>query len=170
MLGWTAAHQYRFAFSLVLLGIAITAGGAEKVTVTINNQTISAYRTADLEAANKEASAAHKAIAWIASSPKVLDGRGTISQSNSRGATLHAFLALHTRTVLIFMDAYEENHKVLSLVDDALHTPDPHYTPPTVVFVDPEVKRVLTTVIYEPNFEKRAQALAKALEEVKEKL
>jgi hypothetical protein len=83
---------------------------------------------------------------------------------------LHAFLALHSKTVLVFMDAYEENHKVLPLVDEALHTPDPHYTPPTVVFLDPEAKRVLTTVTYEPDFERRAHALAKALEEVKGKL
>ena len=44
------------------------------------------------------------------------------------------------------------------------------YTAPTVVFPDPDAKRVLATVIYEPDFEKRAQALAKALDEVKQKL
>ena len=149
---------------------AISLQAAEKVTVQINNQTISAYRTVDLDVAKKEASAAHKPIAWIASSPKLLDGHGSISLENSRGATLHAFLALHTRTILVFMDAYEENHKVLPIVDEALHTPDPHYTPPTVIFLDPEANRVLAKTIFEPDFAKRAHALAKALEEVKAKM
>src|SRR5688572_9330697 len=113
-----------------LLAFALNASAADKLTVTINKQTISAYRTVDLEAAKKEAAAAKKPIAWIASSPKLLDGQGSISQNSSRGATLHAFYALRDKCVLVFMDAYEENHKVLQLVDDALHTPDPHYTPP----------------------------------------
>ena len=76
---------------------------------------------------------------------------------------------MRDKTVLVFEDAYEENHKVLKLVDDALHTPDPHYTPPTVVFLDPEAKQVLVTVIYEPDFLKRAQALANALDLAKGK-
>lgn len=155
--------------TVLILGFAIAARGAEKISVTINQQTISAYRTVDLEAAKAEAAAAHKAIAWVASSPKLLDGRGAISLKNGRGATLHALLTLHDRTVLIFMDAYEENHKVPQHIDDALHTPEMHYTPPTVVFLDPEAKRVLTTVTYEPDFTKRARALAKALDEIKGK-
>ena len=142
---------------------------AEKFVVTINAQTISAYRTADLEAAKKEASAAKKPIAWIASDPKLLDGQGKISGSSSRSATLHALYALRSRCVLVFMDAYEENHKVLPLVDEALHNPNPHYTPPTVVFLDPAAKQVLATVIYEKDFAKRAAALAAALQQIKEK-
>jgi hypothetical protein len=143
--------------------------GAEKIAIRINNQLISAYRTPDLESARHDAKAAHKPIAWIASSAKALDGRGSITQTNSRGATLHAFYALRDRAVLVFMDAYEENHKILQFVDDALHTPDPHYTPPTVVFLDPEATKVLATVIYEQDFVKRAKDLAKALEDIKGK-
>jgi hypothetical protein len=159
----------RLALVAFLAFASTYADAAEKLTITVNKQTISAYRTADLESAKKEARASHKPIAWIASSPKLLDGQGAISQKNSRGATLHALFALRDRAVLVFMDAFEENHKVLQLVDDALHTPDPHYTPPTVVFLDPEAKQVLAKVIYEPDFEKRAKALAKALEEIKGK-
>jgi hypothetical protein len=158
---------------LVLIGALLLASmsvhAADKLTMRINNQTVSMYRPADLADAKKEAATAHKPIAWIASSPKLLDGKGTISLPNSRGATLHALFALRDKTVLVFMDAYEENHKVLKLVDDALHTPDPHYTPPTVVFLDPEAKQVLTTVIYEPDFVKRAKELARALDEIKGK-
>jgi len=156
--------------SLLLLTCApLQLNAAEKVTVKINNQIISAYRTTDLDTAKKEAAATHKPIAWIASAPSLLDGRGTITLTNSRGATLHAFFALRAAAVLVFMDAYEENHKVLQLADDALHAPDPHYTPPTVLFLDPEAKKVLAKVIYEPDFVKRAKSLAQALNDIKGK-
>ena len=157
-------------FTAVILINALPARAADKLTITINKQIISAYRTADLDAAKKEAAAAKKPIAWIATSPKLLDGNGTITLETSRGATLHAFYALRDKAILVFMDAYEENHKVLPLVDNALHTPNPHYTPPTVVFLDPDATKVLATVIYEPDFTKRAHALADALEQVKGKL
>ena len=160
----------RPALITLLVLTSVCASAADKLTVAINKQTISAYRTVDLEAAKKEAPAAKKPIAWIASSPKVLDGTGMISGNGSKGATLHAFYALRDRCVLVFMDAFEENHKVLQLVDDALHTPDPHYTPPTVVFLDSNAKQVLATVPYEKDFTKRAAALAKALEQIKGKL
>jgi hypothetical protein len=155
--------------ALLLVLTLRPAEAAEKIAIRINNQLISAYRTADLESAKEDAKAAHKPIAWIASSGKLLDGRGSITQTNSRGATLHAFYALRERAVLVFMDAYEENHKVLQFVDDALHTPDPHYTPPTVLFLDSAATKVLATVIYEQDFVKRAKDLAKALEEIKGK-
>ena len=159
----------RVALIVLLAFACCNISAADKVTVTINKQTISAYRTADLEAAKKEAAAAKKPIAWIASSPKLLDGTGTISGTSSRSATLHAFYALRSSCVLVFMDAYEENHKVLKLVDDALHTPDPHYTPPSVVFLDREAKTVLATVIFEENYDKRAKALGNALNQIKGK-
>jgi hypothetical protein len=164
-----AALVFRW-ICIFVLAVAPGLHAADKVTVTIGKQTISAYRTADLEDAKKEAAAAHKPIAWVASSPTVLDGRGTISQTSGRGATLHAFLALHERTILVFEDAYAENHKVLPLVDTALHTPNPHYDPPTVLFLDPAATNVLAKITYEPNYVTRAHLFAKALNEVKEKL
>jgi hypothetical protein len=155
---------------LAILAISQLRGeAAEKISVHINNQLISAYRTSDLESAKQEAVSSRKPIAWIASAPKLLDGRGTISQTNSRGATLHAVFALRARAVLVFMDAYEENHKSPGFIDYALHHPDPHYTPPTVLLLDPEATKVIATVIYEPDFVKRAKALAQGLEEAKGK-
>jgi hypothetical protein len=155
---------------LAILAISQLRGeAAEKISVRINNQLISAYRTSDLELAKQEAVSSRKPIAWIASAPKLLDGRGTISQTNSRGATLHALFALRARAVLVFMDAYEENHKSPGFIDYALHHPDPHYTPPTVLLLDPEATNVIATVIYEPDFVKRAKALAQGLEEAKGK-
>jgi thiol-disulfide isomerase/thioredoxin len=141
-----------------------------KVTIVINQQTINAWRTGQLEGARKVALAEHKPIAWIASSPVALDGRGSISLPNQRGATLHALFALRSRTVLIFEDAYTENHKVLPLVDQAVHTPNPHPTPPVVVFLNPDATQVLGKVLYEPDFVKRAHALADALGEVEAKM
>ena len=158
----------------LILGLALMTGqgflkAAEKLSVTVNGQRVLLYRTSDLESAKKEAAAAHKPIAWIASAFKLLDGHGTITLPNSRGATLHELFALRDRAVIVFMDAYEENHKVVQFIDDALHTPDPHYTPPTVLFLDPEAKTVLATVTYDPDIVKRAKALAKALDDIKGK-
>jgi hypothetical protein len=151
----------------MLCTAGLRAAAGDKLTLVVNRQTISVYRTADLESAKKEAAAAHKPIAWIASSPKAFEQPDSISGKSSSAATLHAFYALRTQTVLVFEDAYEENHKVLPLVDQALHTPNPHYTPPTVVFLDPGATHVLATVTYEGDYVKRARALAKALEDTK---
>jgi hypothetical protein len=150
--------------------VSFNAGAADKITIVINHQTLSLYRTADLAAAKKAASAAQKPIAWIASALQVLDGRGTMALHNSRGATLHAIYALRDKTILVFEDVYLENHKILPLIDNSLHTPDPHYTPPTVIFPDPEASQVLAKVIYEPDFVKRAHALADALDQFKAKM
>jgi len=158
-----------FAWLAVLFLTVPNLQSAGKLGVHVNNQLISVYPTSDLESAKKEAASAHKPIAWIASSTNFLDGRGTITQTNSRGATLHSLFALRTRAVLVFMDAYVENHKCPDFIDSALHHPDPHYTPPTVLFLNSDADKVLATVIYEPDFVKRAKALASALEEVKGK-
>jgi hypothetical protein len=151
-------------------GPVVPVLAADKVVLHIGNATISAYRTADLESAKQEAAAAHKPIAWIASASKVLNETGTITRPDGRGATFHAFYALRTRTVLVFEDAFVENHKVLPLVDAALHTPVKNYQPPKVIFLNPDATEVLATVEYEPDAEKRAQALASALTQAEAKL
>jgi hypothetical protein len=158
-----------FIWQCVALADPTTNAVTSKITIRIGGQAIAMYRTADLESAKVEAKAAHKPIAWVASAPQLLDGKGTIALENSRGATLHAFFALRNSAIFVFEDAFVENHKVLPLVDEALHTPNPHYTPPTVVFLDADATKVLATVIYEPDFVKRAHALADALEQIKGK-
>jgi hypothetical protein len=145
----------------VLITYPLTA--AEKITIQVMGRPVSAYRTADVEQAKKEAKETKKPIAWIASSPKVLENNGDIKGKSGRAATSHAFAALGGRAVLVFMDAFEENHKVLKLVDDALHTPNPHYTPPSVVFLDPDATKVLAVVTYDADFEKRKEAFRKAI-------
>jgi hypothetical protein len=170
---WLGSMKH-FLQNLILSGIlaatALGANAADKMVVTIAKQPIGAYRTEDLEAAKKQATAANKPIAWIATSPTVLDGRGSITQTNGRGATLHAFWLLKDQTVLVYMDAYAENHKVPALMDNALHTPDPHYTPPTVLFLDPEATEILAKVSYEADYARRGRELAKALQDAKSKI
>lgn len=158
------------ALGLLVPLIFLPAQAADKIALRIGNATISAYRTADLEDAKQEAVAGHKPIAWIASTTKILGEPGTISGKNGRAATFHEFFALRNRAVLVFEDAFVENHKVLPLVDQALHTPDPHYTPPKVIFLNPDATKVLAMVEYEPDFQKRAQALADALAQVDAKM
>lgn len=157
-----------------LFGAIVSAQAGNKLTVRIGDYTISAWRTADLDAAKKEAAQEHKPIAWIASSPEFLDGKGRISSNGSRGATLHAFYALRDQTVLVFEDGFGENHKVLQMVDDAVHTRDgkPNHEPtlPTVVFLNPDVTEVIAIVDFEPDFVKRAHLLADALKEAKSKM
>jgi hypothetical protein len=148
----------------------LPAQAADKVCLQIANATIYAWRTADLESAKKEAITEHKPIAWIASATKILGETGTIARADGRGATFHAFYSLRNRAVLVFEDAFTENHQVLPLVDAALHTPYPHYTPPKVIFLNPDATEVLATVEYEPDFQKRAHALADALEQVDAKM
>ena len=155
--------------TVLLFTLAMCVHAADKVTVKINGKNISAYRTADLENAKKDAKAANKPIAWIASDPQCLNGQGIIAEESSDGATWHAFFSLRDKAILVFQDAYGENHKVLRFIDQALHTPNPHYTPPTVLFLNSDATEVIATVTYERNFVKRAQKLSKALEDIKGK-
>ena len=141
-----------------------------KLTIVINGQTINAWRTGQLKNAEQEASAEHKPIAWVASSAQYLDGMGQISTDGSRGASLHALYALRNRAVLVFEDGDTENHKVMPLVDDAIHTPNPHWNVPVVVFLNPDATQVLAKVLYERDFTNRARALANALGEAEAKM
>ncbi|HVU07166.1 MAG TPA: hypothetical protein VHG89_01335 [Verrucomicrobiae bacterium] len=148
----------------------LNASAGDKVTVRINNQTVSVWRVADLDSAKKEAAAERKPIAWVASDLQYLDGTGQISTSGSRGATLHALYALRNRTIMVFEDGPTENHKVLQFVDDAIHKPKQHWDMPIVIFLNPEVTEVLATVTFEPDFVKRAHALADGLSQTEEKM
>lgn len=159
-------RKLRFLAGVMFLALTAFNVKADKLILHIGNQTISAWRTADLESAKKEAIASHKAIGWIASSAKSVEEPGTISSDGTRGATLHAFYALRNRVVLVFEDGFAENHQVLPLVDDAIHTPNPHPTLPVVVFLNPDATEVLAKVDFEPDFVKRAHALADALDQV----
>lgn len=149
-----------------LLSFAVPSNGAEKLKGTINNRPILCYRIADVEAAKQEAKAANKPIMWIASKPEFLTTVTSMKGSGSGHATIHALAAFADRCVLVFQDAYAENHQGPPIVDQALHTPNPHYTPPSVVLLDSGVKRVLKVITYEENFDSRKETFKNAILEL----
>jgi hypothetical protein len=161
---------HRLIWMSLLIFAVFDTNAADKVTVRINNQTISAWRAADFESAKKEAAAQHKPIAWVGSELRLLDGEGKISTNGGRGATLHALYALRDQTILVFEDGPTENHKVLQFVDDAIHKPKDQWVAPIVIFLNPSITKVLATVTFEPDFVKRAHALADGLNQAKEKM
>ena len=65
---------YHLVFTTILTFAFFSANAADKITVRIGHQTVSAWRTVDLESAKKEAAAEHKPIAWIASGLQDLAG------------------------------------------------------------------------------------------------
>jgi hypothetical protein len=70
----------------------------------------------------------------------------------------------------VFEDGPTENHKVLKFVDDAIHKPKDQWVAPIVIFLNPSITKVLATVTFEPDFVKRAHALADGLNQAKEKM
>jgi hypothetical protein len=156
-----------------LFGTLVSAHADDKLTVQIGNQTISAWRTKDLESAKQEAAQEHKPIAWVASSPDDVQP-GRITGSGSRAATLHAFYSLRSQTILVFEDGFAENHRVLKLVDDAIYTKNGQHnespTLPIVVFLNPAATEVIAKVEFEPDYVKRAHLLADALKQAKDKM
>jgi hypothetical protein len=102
--------HHLIGMSLLIFAVCDT-NAAEKLTVWINSQPISAWRAADFESAEKEAAAQHKPIAWVGSELSLLEGPGKISTNGGRGATLHALYALRGQTILVFEDAPTENHE-----------------------------------------------------------
>ena len=143
---------------------------ADKIADWINGQTVTVWRTGQFKDAEKQAFAEHKPIGWIISDHHYLDNIGTISDHGSGGATVHALYALRDRTVLVFQDPFTKGETVLRVVDEAAHAPSAGRTTPIVIFLNPDGTKVLATVPFEPDFVKRAQALANALGEVEAKM
>ena len=106
--------------TVLLFTLAMCVHAADKVMIRINGVNVSAYRTADLENAKKDAKAANKPIVWIAADPQSLTGPGIIAEESSNGATWHAFYSMRDKAILVFEDAYAENHQVLDFIDQAL--------------------------------------------------
>jgi peroxiredoxin len=142
----------------------------DKLTMVINGQTVTAWRTGQLKNAEAQARSEHKPIAWILSNPDYLDGTGQISSENSRGATVHVLYAFRDRAVLVFQDPYTEHHSVLPSVHEAVNALAAGWTTPLVMLLDPDGAHVLATIPFEPDFVKRAHALANALGEAEAKM
>ena len=127
------------------------------------------YRMSQLEEAKKAAQAQNKPIAWIATFAKNLapyDQR--LTNKGSHAATAYAIRALQNDTILVTSDSGTENHQEPPIVDQELHTPDPHYKAPVVVILTSKLDRVITKILYIENGQERIQAYTEALKKIRD--
>jgi hypothetical protein len=127
------------------------------------------YRLTELSQAQAEARQDGKPLAFIATKLSLLQENELVTGTGGAAASIHAFEALKNAAVIVFTDAYTENHTQPSLVDIALHPPDDvHYTPPKVVITDPDLTKVIAVVPYTRGYATRQSLLTAALTKIKE--
>jgi len=127
------------------------------------------YRLSELKEAQAEARAEGKPLAFLATKLSLLQEDGDMLGNNGIDAGIHAYEAFKNTTVLVFTDAYTENHTQPGIVDAALHPPDDvHYMPPKVVITDAELTRVIFVVPYNPDPTARQHLMAAALAKIKD--
>ncbi|MDQ6632339.1 MAG: hypothetical protein M3Y82_11400, partial [Verrucomicrobiota bacterium] len=94
------------------------------------------YRMKQWEEAKKRAIAEDKPIAWIGAPARCLAPyQKNLLGKGSHAATKYAIHTLEKEAILIFSDAETENHQEPRIVDQALHSPDPHYNIPGVIIL-----------------------------------
>lgn len=128
------------------------------------------YRLSQVEEAKKRAQAEGKPIAWIGSYPEYLEpytkpilGRG------SHAATAYAIAALQKETILVFSDGRTENHTEPAIVDQALHSPNPHYTIPYVIILTPTLDKVICKAPYAAESADRIKVYTEVLKIIRDK-
>jgi hypothetical protein len=127
------------------------------------------YRLTELSQAQTEARQDGKPLAFIATKLSLLQENEPITGTGGAAASIHDFEALKNAAVIVFTDAYAENHTQPSLVDIALHPPDDvHYTPPKVVITDADLTKVIAVVPYTRDHATRQSLLTAALTKIKE--
>jgi len=127
------------------------------------------YRLTELSQAQAEARQDGKPLAFLATKLSLLQENEPITGTGGVAASIHAFEAFKCAAVIVFTDAYTENHMQPSLVDIALHPPDDvHYTPPKVVITDADLTRVIAVVPYTRDYATRQSLLTAALTKIKE--
>jgi hypothetical protein len=127
------------------------------------------YRLTELAQAQAEARQDGKPLAFLATKLSLLQESEPITGTGGGAASIHAFEAFKNAAVIVFTDAYTENHTQPSLVDIALHPPDDvHYTPPKVVITDADLTKVIAVVPYTRDYATRQSLLAAALTKIKE--
>jgi hypothetical protein len=87
----------------------------------------------------------------------------------SHAATQYAIRALQNDTILIYSDSGTENHQEPPIVDHELHTPDPHYTPPVVVILNPSLDKVIAKILYIPESQERVRVYTEVLKKIRDK-
>jgi hypothetical protein len=127
------------------------------------------YRMDQLEEAKRRAAAEDKPIGWIASYPEYLAPYAKIRGNGSHAATAYAIRAFQNETVLVFSDARTENHHEPKIVDEALHSPNPHYTVPGVVILTPALDKVICTAPFASDAKERIRIFTEALKKIRDK-
>ena len=127
------------------------------------------YRMSQLEEAKKRAASEGKPIGWIASYPEYLTPYSNLKGSGSHAATAYAIRALEKETILVFSDGRTENHQEPSIVDQALHSPNPHYTVPGVVILTPALDKIICQAPYTGDADERIKVFTEALKKIRDK-
>ncbi len=127
------------------------------------------YRLSELKEAQAEARAEGKPLAFLATKRSLLQEDGNMLGDSGIDAGIHAYEAFKNTTVLVFTDAFTENHTQPRIVDAALHPPDDvHYVPPKVVITDADLTRVIFVVPFNADATARQHLMAAALAKIKE--
>jgi len=155
-----------FSFTAYTLLLCALCHGAETGTPT-NPPAL--YRMARLEEAKKRATAEGKPIAWIASQPEYLTPSTKPMGKGSHAATTYAILALQKETIIVFSDSTTQNHQEPAIVDEALHTPEPHYTIPGVIILTPSLDKVICKAPFTPDSQKRIRVFTDILRKIRDK-
>ena len=127
------------------------------------------YRLGQLEEVKKRAAAEGKPIAWIGTFGQLLAPYDKLMGQSGHAATAYAIRALQNDTILITSDSETENHKEPAIVDHELHTPNPHYTAPVVVILNPSLDKVITKILFIADSHERIRAYTEALKKIRDK-
>ena len=127
------------------------------------------YRMSQLEEAKKRAAEEHKPIAWISTFTTNLATHPKPMGKGSHAATTYAIRALQNDAILIYSDSATENHQEPPIVDREIHTPDPHFTVPVVVILNPALDKVIAKILYIAESQERIRAYTEALKKIRDK-
>ena len=146
-----------------------TSSLAASVGISVVAAPSPVYRKSQLEDVKKRAVAEGKPIAWIGTFPETLEPFDKLMAQGSHAATAYAIRALQNETILITSDSRTENHKEPAIVDNELHTPDPHYNAPVVVILTPALDKVIAKILYIADSKERIRVYTDALKKIRDK-
>jgi len=146
----------------------LSQGPAFSQSASTNSAT-KIYRLSEVEEAKKRAAAEGKPIAWIGGVSEHLVPYENLKAKGSHPATAYAIRALQNDAILCFSDGRTENHTEPPIVDQALHTPNSHYTMPYVIVLTPELDKVICKIPYTESFDLRVGYYKAALQTIRSK-
>ena len=127
------------------------------------------YRMSQLEEAKKRAAEEHKPIAWISTFTTNLVPHPKPMGKGSHAATTYAIRALQNDAILIYSDSATENHQEPPIVEREIHTPNPHFSVPVVVILNPAFDKVIAKILYIADGQERIRAYTDALKKIRDK-